>query len=294
MKKGQVEVLIGRDGGTYPHGNTVLVRGQQESVLIDPSLTSIDHPPLPNIDKILLTHCHEDHTPGVSLYPETPVFAHEADVEAMRSLDALMDMYGMDPATTDLFRVEIVEKYHYRERPDAQGFTDHHVFDVGDSTVTAIHTPGHTPGHTAFLIEPENVLVLGDIELTGFGPYYGDAVGSLEDFAASIERVRSIEAEWFVTFHHKGVYTDRASFLAALDAYEAVFDRRGVGNARLPQRTAHTRRDGSPPVRVPSPCGPAVGRERRDQHRPPTHRPHAGRRACGGSRTRPLPRGMME
>ena len=40
------------------------------------------------------------------------------------------------------------------------------------------HMPGHTAGHTVLLVEPEGVAFIGDIDLTGFGPYYGDACSS--------------------------------------------------------------------------------------------------------------------
>ena len=35
---GSVTVLFGESGGKYPDGNSLLVRGSEESALIDPSL----------------------------------------------------------------------------------------------------------------------------------------------------------------------------------------------------------------------------------------------------------------
>jgi hypothetical protein len=64
-------------------------------------------------------------------------------------------------------------------------------------------------------------LYLGDIDLSSFGPYYGDAWSSLVDFERSLERVCDIEARWYITFHHIGVL-DRADFLERLDRYAAV------------------------------------------------------------------------
>ena len=38
------------------------------------------------------------------------------------------------------------------------------------------------------------MLYLGDIDLSSFGPYYGDAWSDLEDFERSLALVRAIEA----------------------------------------------------------------------------------------------------
>jgi hypothetical protein len=72
------------------------------------------------------------------------------------------------------------------------------------------------------LVEPDDALYLGDIDLSSFGPYYGDAWSSLVDFEKSLALVREIEASAWITFHHIGVIDDRATFLARLDRYAAV------------------------------------------------------------------------
>jgi glyoxylase-like metal-dependent hydrolase (beta-lactamase superfamily II) len=90
--------------------------------------------------------------------------------------------------------------------------------------VEAVHLPGHTRGHSGFRIG--EVFFLSDIDLTGFGPYYGDAWSDLDDFEASLQRVREEVAEWYVTFHHKGVIEGREQFVELVDAFTAVIDRR--------------------------------------------------------------------
>jgi glyoxylase-like metal-dependent hydrolase (beta-lactamase superfamily II) len=86
--------------------------------------------------------------------------------------------------------------------------------------------PGHTAGHCVLLIEPEGVAFIGDIDLTGFGPYYGDASSSLRDFRRSLARLPDIPAKVWVTAHHRGVYTDKERFLHDLAAYSAKLDER--------------------------------------------------------------------
>ena len=114
---------------------------------------------------------------------------------------------------------------HYSPRPDAEGFTDGDVFDLGGMTVTAKHLPGHTRGHSGFFIDG-GVFFLSDIDLTGFGPYYGDVWSDLEQFEQSLIEVRPIEAEYYVTFHQKGVIHGRETFLEMLDKFHSVIGRR--------------------------------------------------------------------
>lgn len=86
--------------------------------------------------------------------------------------------------------------------------------------------PGHTAGHCVLLVEPEGVAFIGDIDLTGFGPYYGDASSSLSGFRSSLARLPDIPAKVWVTAHHRGVYTDRERFMQDLAAYAAKLDER--------------------------------------------------------------------
>ena len=93
-------------------------------------------------------------------------------------------------------------------------------------SVRAIHMPGHTRGHCVLLVQPGGIAFIGDIDLTGFGPYYGDATSDLRAFRRSLERLPSIPARVWITSHHRGMYTDRDRMLAHLAAYESKLDAR--------------------------------------------------------------------
>jgi len=220
-----VSVLVGDDLGKYPSGNSVLVQGRAETVLIDPSVTVVARggAPLP-VDAVVNSHGHEDHLAGNGLFTEARVHIHDDDLPAARSLDGLMAVYGYDGPIGDRFREQVVEEFHYRGRPDAEGFTDGHVFDLGGTTIEAVHLPGHTRGHSGFRIG--DVFFLSDIDLTGFGPYYGDVWSDLDDFEDSLHKVRGEQARYYVTFHHKGIIEGRARFLEMLDDFTAVIGRR--------------------------------------------------------------------
>jgi glyoxylase-like metal-dependent hydrolase (beta-lactamase superfamily II) len=222
----RVSVLVGDDNGRYPSGNSLLVRGEGEAVIIDPSVDVVTRGGAPvAIDAVINSHSHEDHMPGNGFFTDARVHIHHDDLPGARSLDGLMDVYGLEGQPRDDFARQIVEEFNYAPRPDADGFTDGHVWDLGHARVEAVHLPGHTRGHSGFRVSG-GVFFLSDIDLTGFGPYYGDVWSDLEQFEESLDRVRCEEADVYVTFHHKGVIHGREAYLELIDAFRAVIPRR--------------------------------------------------------------------
>jgi glyoxylase-like metal-dependent hydrolase (beta-lactamase superfamily II) len=218
---GSARVLFGARRGKYPQGNSVLVRGREETALIDPSLGLLGRAPI-GIDRVLLSHCHEDHVAGLHLFPDAPCHVHEADLPGLGSLEGLMAIYGYPAPITRAFESVVVEQFHYVPRPDALPFRDGDAFDLGGVRVRALHAPGHTRGHSFFWIEPDDVVFLADVDLSSFGPYYGDAWSCLEDFERTLRFARDLDARAYVTFHHVGVLDGRAAFLDRLDRFARV------------------------------------------------------------------------
>jgi glyoxylase-like metal-dependent hydrolase (beta-lactamase superfamily II) len=218
---GAATVLVGEKNGKYPDGNSVLVHGRDTCLIIDPSLSVAARADTLRgaADIVLLSHVHEDHVAGLFAFSDAAVFAHRADADGLRRLDGLMDIYGYGSPLTDGMRQYVCEAFHYTERPDTRDYEDGAIFDLGKTRVRAFHRPGHTRGHSVLLVEPEGVLFLGDIDLTGFGPYYGDAWSDLEDFERSLTRLREIEAKAWVSFHHAGVIDDAETFASKLAAF---------------------------------------------------------------------------
>src|SRR5680860_1278728 len=162
---------------------------------------------------------------GNGLFTDAKLHIHDEDLPGARSLDGLMDVYGLTGTPREEFSREVVEEFNYVPRPDAEGFVDGHVWDLGRTQVEAVHLPGHTRGHSGFRISG-GVFFLSDIDLTGFGPYYGDVWSDLEQFEASLDQVRDEQADYYVTFHHKGVIEVRDAFVSLLDEFAAVIPRR--------------------------------------------------------------------
>jgi len=147
-----ISVLVGADSGKYPSGNSVVVRGAGETIIIDPSVTVVASggASVP-IDAIVNSHAHEDHLAGNGLFPTARVHVHTEDYPGVASLEGLLDVYGLDGDTRASFATTIQDEFHFAPRPDAEGFSDGHVFDLGGITMEAVHLPAIRAVTAAFV-----------------------------------------------------------------------------------------------------------------------------------------------
>lgn len=228
LRFGPVAVWLGEKAGKYPDGNQVIVQGRDLRVAFDtPQVANRIGTEFDAVDLVVLGHVHEDHIAGLHRVPGARVQAHEADLAAVQSWDGLARHYGYPPAVLASTREMIEREFHYCPRPDATGYVDGAVWELGGGVrIRACHLPGHTAGHCALLVESEGLAFIGDIDLTGFGPYYGDATSSLADFRRSLRRVAQLDARVWVTSHHRAVVTERARFEADLARFAAKIDER--------------------------------------------------------------------
>ena len=224
---GRVSVFFGDKNGKYPDGNQVIVRGSDTRAAFDTPLVS-NHigPEFDAAELVVMGHVHEDHMAGLHRLPGAAVHVHEADLAAARNWEGLAAHYGSNPARLPDMLAKFQAKFFYAPRPDAVGYVDGATWEVGGSRIRAIHMPGHTVGHTVLLVEPEGVAFIGDIDLSSFGPYYGDACSDLGAFRRSLARLPEVPAKVWVTSHHRGVYTDAEKFHSDLAAYAAKLDAR--------------------------------------------------------------------
>ncbi|MDI9332596.1 MAG: MBL fold metallo-hydrolase [Alphaproteobacteria bacterium] len=225
---GSVSVHLGAQSGKYPDGNQVLVRGGELTVAFDtPVASRLRGDLLKNVDLVILGHVHEDHMAALDLLGHAALQVHRLDLEAARSWDGLKRHYGYAETTLSSVRQMIERDFHYAPRPDALPYDDGQTWQLGAGVrISAQHLPGHTAGHCALVVENEGVAFIGDIDLSGFGPYYGDATSNLADFRHTLKRVAELDARVWVTSHHKAVITDRTQFLADLGRFAARIDQR--------------------------------------------------------------------
>ncbi len=228
LRFGPVSIFLGDKSGKCPDGNQVLVQGSETRVAFDtPLVANRIGPAFDEVDLVILGHVHEDHMAGLHRVPHAQVQVHEADLAAAQSWEGLSRHYGYPQDVLSAFRPVLERDFHYRPRPDATGYADGASWDLGGGvTVRAHHLPGHTAGHCALVVESEGLAFIGDIDLTGFGPYYGDATSDLGAFRRSLRAAADLDAGVWVTSHHRAVLTDRAQFLHHLERFARRIDER--------------------------------------------------------------------
>ena len=227
---GRVSVFFGERNGKYPDGNQVLVRGTDTRAAMDtPIVSNFIGAAFDASELVVMGHVHEDHMAGLHRLPRASVHVHHADLPAAQSWPGLRAAMGVaDAALGQEVLARYQREFFYAPRPDAQGYADGACWELGGCRIRAFHMPGHTGGHTVLLVEPEGVAFIGDIDLSGFGPYYGDAGSNLRDFRATLQRLPELPAKVWVTSHHRGVYTERDRFLRDLAAFAAKIDERSA------------------------------------------------------------------
>ncbi|HOB96200.1 MAG TPA: MBL fold metallo-hydrolase [Aquabacterium sp.] len=228
LRFGPVAVHLGEKSGKYPDGNQVIVQGADLRVAFDtPQVANRIGPDFDGVDLVILGHVHEDHMAGLHRVPRAAVQVHQADLAAAQSWAGLSAHFGYPPEVLAPMKTKIEAEFCYAPRPDATAYADGAVWQLGGGvSVRAQHLPGHTAGHCALIEQSHGVAFIGDIDLSGFGPYYGDATSNLADFRRSLAAVATLDARVWVTSHHRAVITDRADFLAQLAAFTAKLDER--------------------------------------------------------------------
>ncbi len=239
LQFGPVQVLLGSQSGKYPDGNQVLVRGTEVCVAFDTPVASRQRAELlAEVDLVLLGHVHEDHMAALDMLGHAAVQVHRLDLAAAQSWDGLKTHYGYDEETLSAVRAMIDTEFNYHARPDALPYDDGQTWQLGGGVrISAHHLPGHTAGHCALVVDSEGLAFIGDIDLSGFGPYYGDATSSLPQFRQTLKEVAELDARVWVTSHHKAVITDRAQFERDLARFASRLDER---NERLLQRLSES------------------------------------------------------
>lgn len=206
---------MGPRGGGYPYGNPLTVTGGETTVLLDSAL-GLTAPPS---DVLLLSHYHEDHTVDAAARA-TDVMIHRRDAAPLRSWDAFLAVYGLPEGD---WEAELKESFSWAALPDVDTFGDDAVVDVGGGVrIHVVPLPGHTPGHCGFMVEPDRVFYIADVDLSSFGPMYGDRDSSLSQVRETLRKVADIDAAVVVPYHSKGPYTERADFLDALQRHANV------------------------------------------------------------------------
>ena len=168
-------------------GNSLVVRGAEEVLLVDPKFSPasrwlhdwISHNIGLPVKTIVNTHYHYDHTEGNVLYPEARVFAHE-DVP-----------YLMLTRDNEFNSTRWWEKNRRGVPTERLEGEDHHI-SVGDQEVVLVH-PGraHTSGDLVLHLPEHNIVATGDLVFNGHYPFLDRGEGGAS-FPELIEAIRNL------------------------------------------------------------------------------------------------------
>lgn len=224
---GRIRFIRGENGGKYPFSHSLYLQGDRVRVILDPacSLDKLTRLKGEGVDCVWLSHWHEDHIRYMNIFEACPLWISERDFPPLTDLDVFLDWYGIEEAgPRDYWRKEMRETFDYRPRTEARFIADGETIDLGRLSAQVIATPGHTPGHLSFFFPEEELLFLGDYDLTSFGPWYGDVASSIEQTIESIHRLKSLPAKSWVAAHNTGIYQENPGKL--WDNYENIIYQR--------------------------------------------------------------------
>jgi len=225
---GRIRFIRGDNGGKYPFNHSVYLAGKDTRVIIDPScglqkLTDLKQQD--GVDQVWLSHWHEDHMGFLNLFDNCTLRISQRDFPPLTDIEIFLDWYGIkEKQTREIWKNIMISNFNYQPQKEALFLKDDAVFDLGALSVQVIPTPGHTPGHLSFFFPDEEILFLGDYDLTTFGPWYGDVYSSIEQTIASIHKLKNINAHRWIASHNTGFFEDNPEKL--WDDYENIIYQR--------------------------------------------------------------------
>ncbi len=206
---GRIRFIGGENGGKYPFNHSLYLKGDNTQVVLDPacSLKKLTCLRDEGVDQVWLSHWHEDHIRYINLFEACPLWISKRDFPPLTDLNTFMDWYGLlGPAQRAYWERIMHDEFEFKPRQEACFLEDDAIIDLGGLTVRVIATPGHTPGHLSFFFPEEELLFLGDYDLTSFGPWYGDVASGIEETIHSIRKLKAIPAKRWVAAHNTGLY----------------------------------------------------------------------------------------
>jgi glyoxylase-like metal-dependent hydrolase (beta-lactamase superfamily II) len=173
----------------FTHTNTYLVQSADVGMLIDPGFSDEDS--LKTVQRclerqgvrllkaILLTHSHNDHSDGVQLlqrhYPDAPVYVHPLE-------------------------------YPRLELPNLMALNPERTLMLGDTLIQSVFTPGHSPGHLSYYLPALKLAFVGDIVAGHGSTWVGHPEGDIQDYLASIERLRALKLVTLAPGHGAAIH----------------------------------------------------------------------------------------
>ena len=179
-----VRRLIAPNGGPFTFtGTCTYIIGQGRVAVIDPGPDDATHIQMladtlrgEQIEHILVTHTHHDHSPGARLLKAltgAPIIGCKPHVPTERAIAGQLDA-----------------RHDQEHKPDQ-------IMEDGDALaghgyhLTALFTPGHASNHLCFAYEEEKLLFSGDHVMAWSTTVVGPPDGNMSDYMSSLDKLRA-------------------------------------------------------------------------------------------------------
>ncbi len=175
------------------------------------------------VDIVINSHCHPDHVSGNHLFAGKELLVPHQRVEEVGAVQRLARrLVGPDQAVMDSWEYFARQRLGMRDYEPTQTFQDGEIFDFGGISLQAIYTPGHLDDHYCFLEPEQNILLTFDIDLTAFGPFYGNPESDISRLRDSINTVMAIKPQVVASSHRLPV---RENIQDEIDTFAAKISR---------------------------------------------------------------------
>jgi len=217
----RVVLLVGEKRGRFPGSNCLYLKDGRARALVDAGCRREQILRLRDtVDAVIYTHIHPDHITHHELLAGKTVYAPAAD-GGFSSIHLLALRYAPEIAGYWLDYVRTVFGLTSVPTP-ARLYEPWEDIVVGDIVVEAMPARGHTAGHSILRIGRH--VHLSDVDLTGFGPWYGHHESSIEAFLSDISLAATLEGDSFTSSHREKIFS-KEEVLAELNRYRSALER---------------------------------------------------------------------
>ena len=190
------------------------------------------------IDAVILSHSHPDHTSGTWLLQELcdPEVSVPCQGSGSIALAEELALRFVEQDLAQLWKETYLPVTGFRDFTFTSQFDDGAEFSTGKNRFIAIHTPGHLEDHYCLWEPDEKILVGFDIDLSPFGPWYGNPESDPGLFRESLEKIRKLPAEIYISSHARPVRPPH--FMKRMQIYESAFRERDEALLNMVPRDA--------------------------------------------------------
>jgi len=212
---------------TFPYCNSFLIE-DDICCLVDTSTTNdvFEFLKTKHIDLIVSTHGHVDHNLHNQHFLEARIMAHPSDHPYLISRESFLKTLGAQ-YFGDITRFLKIDRLGYNFREPHESMVDGQVINLGHTRIEVLHLPGHTPGHSGLMFPDLGIVFSADLDLSRWGPWYGNVYSSVSDFLRSIDRIIQMKPELLITSHASGPIT--SNITTRMTRYRDVIYRREQG-----------------------------------------------------------------